>query len=466
MADNEIDSKFEPIKEKMEAENLSTLAINNFKHYYSRLVKEGKRGGLIPDSDIEPVDEIPCFKDVKGHYDKIGRRAQAKTVMIKLNGGLGTSMGLDKAKSLLKVKNGYTFLDIIIKQAVRDDIPLILMNSFRTRKDCLPRLQQDQELETDVPFDFVQHKVPKILQDDLSPATFPKNRAHEWCPPGHGDIYNALLASGILDKLLDHNYEYAFVSNSDNLGGVVNNSILGYFSDNNLPFMMEVAKRTPDDKKGGHLAQTEDGQLLLRELSQCPREDLDNFQNIKKYKYFNTNNLWINLKSLKKEIDLSNNGLTLPMICNEKHVNPRDPDSSKVYQLETAMGAAISKFSASEAILVPPARFIPVKKTKSLLKIRSDIYILTDDFQIIENPERKVNECNIELDPDYYKLIDDMEERFPYGPPSLLHCKSFKVVGDVWFGKGVKVEGNVTIINSHAQQKIIENRILRGSIKL
>lgn len=38
------------------------------------------------------------------------------TAVLKLNGGLGTSMGLEKAKSLLPVKDGKTFLDLIAEQ--------------------------------------------------------------------------------------------------------------------------------------------------------------------------------------------------------------------------------------------------------------------------------------------------------------------------------------------------------------
>jgi len=466
MDEKQFEKKFQSIKEKMKCEGLSELAINNFKHYYKKLLKQGKSGGLIPDNQIEPVEDIPHYHNLGNSHHQKGKEALSRTLMIKLNGGLGTSMGLNKAKSLLEVKNGYSFLEIIINQAIRDNVPLILMNSFRTREDSLEVINRYPELNNDVPPDFIQHKVPKILKKNLNPADYPENREYEWCPPGHGDIYNALIVSGTLEELLSKNYKYAFVSNSDNLGGVVNPAILGYLAENNIPFMMEVAERTPADKKGGHLARMKNGQLILREIAQCPAEDIQNFQNIQKYKYFNTNNLWIDLEALKKKVHSRKKGLTLPMICNEKHLNPRDQSTPKVFQLESAMGSAIARFKNSAAMVVPKKRFLPVKKTNSLLNIRSDNYILKDNFEIIQNPAREYDKCTINLDPDYYKLIDDMEIRFPYGPPSLLKCRKLNVIGDVKFGKNLEISGEVSILNSDEKQKVINNIEIKGKLKL
>ncbi|HMA61419.1 MAG TPA: UTP--glucose-1-phosphate uridylyltransferase [bacterium] len=468
MNSNHFDSrKFGTIKNKMQKENLPQLVINNFKHYYTRLAEMGQSGGLISEDSIEPVGQLPSTKNLDEKYSKLGKKYLSSTVMIKLNGGLGTSMGLNKAKSLLKVKDGYSFLDIIIHQAIRDDIPLVLMNSFNTRQDSIDVMKQYSELKNDLPFDFVQHKVPKILQKDLSPAHHPEDKQHEWCPPGHGDIYNALVTSGMLEKLLKKGYKYAFVSNSDNLGGVIDKPLLGYFADQGLPFMMEVARRQPADKKGGHLArQQNDGQLILREIAQCPEKELQDFQNIKKYKYFNTNNLWFNLEALKKKMDSTEKGMILPMICNEKHLDPRDPSTAEVFQLETAMGSAIAAFKGSQAIEVSKKRFMPVKKTNSLLNIRSDNYLLTEDFEIIRNPERELNECDIDLDTDYYKLIDEMEARFPAGPPSMLNCKSLKVRGDIKFGPDLKLIGDVSIFNTDDKQKTIQERVISNKLEI
>ncbi len=107
----------------------------------------------------------------------------------------------------------------------------------------------------------------------MAPAYWPESPAKEWNPPGHGDLYAAISTSGTLDQLLEGGYEYAFVSNSDNLGAVLDTEILGYFAEERLPFLMEVAHRTRADRKGGHLAQLENGQLILRELAQCPPDE-------------------------------------------------------------------------------------------------------------------------------------------------------------------------------------------------
>ena len=117
---------------------------------------------------------------------------------------------------------------------------------------------------------------------------------------------------------------------------------------------MEVADRTAADRKGGHLAQRlSDGRLVLRESAQCPDADMDAFQDIERHRYFNTNNLWIHLPSLRECLAEHDGVMGLPMIRNSKTLDPRDASSPKVYQLETAMGAAIAAFESAGALRVP-----------------------------------------------------------------------------------------------------------------
>lgn len=454
-----IDDQFAPFATRMKKEGLPQLAIDTFKYYYERLV-EGQTG-LIPESEIEPVPSLPDAESFTADFAAQGEEALARTVLLKLNGGLGTSMGLSKAKSLLTVKEGLTFLDIIAKQALHSGVPLLLMNSFNTQEDSLAALKKYPELWGDLPLDFVQHKAPKVVRADFSPAEYAENPHLEWAPPGHGDIYTALITSGMLDKLIDAGYEYAFVSNSDNLGAVMDTSILGYFVEQDLPFMMEVADRTAADRKGGHLARLSNGQLILRESAQCPAEDEASFQDITRHKYFNTNNLWLNLPMLQQVMAEKNGVLGLPMIRNAKTVDPRNPDSTPVYQIETAMGSAIAIFPKAGAVRVPRSRFAPVKKTTDLLAVRSDAYILTDDFRVVQNPARTAGDLDIKLDDAYYKLIDEMEARFPHGAPSLIECTRLTVNGDFLFGKNVVVRGAVTLTNTdHDQHVVADGAIL------
>merc|ERR1712039_425836 len=183
------------------------------------------------------------------------------------------------------------------------------------------------------------------------------------------------MGSGTLDKLLKDGFLYMFVSNSDNLGATMDLKLLSYFKSTGAPFMMEVAQRTDADKKGGHLAtKKSDGGLTLRESAQCPPEDEKAFQDTSKYTYFNTNNLWVDLGKLQEAIDKAGGALPLPVMLNDKTVDPRDKKSTKVIQLETAMGAAISCFEGASALLIPRTRFAPVKKCDDLLALRSDAY--------------------------------------------------------------------------------------------
>jgi UTP--glucose-1-phosphate uridylyltransferase len=362
-------------------------------------------------------------------------------------------MGLTQAKSLLKVKDGKTFLEIILKQAERRQVKLALMNSFSTHEDTLDAILNIKPLDS--PLLFLQNKFPKILQEDFAPADWPQNPDLEWNPPGHGDIYSAIYTSGILDTLLDNGIVYAFISNSDNLGATLDESLLGYFVEKGFPFMMEVAPRTPSDVKGGHIARHKGGRLILRESAQCPENELSAFRDIKRYGFFNTNNIWVNLKGLHKLIQKSG-AVKLPIIRNPKTLDPRDENSPKVFQIETAMGAAISLFEGAAVIKVPASRFLPVKKCSDLLSIRSDRFIFSKENNLIANPNTGTKTIQIDLDPKYYGKIDLFDERFSRGVPSLTNCESLAIKGDVWFEGNIAIKGKIVIRNKGKTPAVIK----------
>jgi UTP--glucose-1-phosphate uridylyltransferase len=429
--------------EKMREAGVGQAAIDTFAHYYEQL-REGA-SGMLPESDIERVGDLPALDDLPEGSPELVDSA----VVIKLNGGLGTSMGMTQAKSLIEAKDGLTFLDVVVGQVLglRERfgarVPLVLMNSFATRDDSLAALAQHPEIEADVPLDFLQNKVPKIRADDLQPVTWERDPSQEWAPPGHGDLYTALVTSGMLEDLLGHGYRYAFVSNSDNLGAVLDVRILSWFAEEEAPFAMEVARRTEADRKGGHIARSQ-GRLVLRETAQTPEEDLEALQDVGRHPFVNTNNLWVDLEALRSTLAERDGVLGLPIIVNRKTVDPTDPDSPAVVQLETAMGAAIGVFDGARALHVPRRRFAPVKTTNDLLALRSDAYVLHEDKRVELAPSREAPPF-IDLDSDHYKLIRDFEDRFPGGAPSLVECDRLVVNGDVTFGRGVVVRGSVTV---------------------
>jgi len=441
---------------KMESESLPPLVIDTFAYYYGQVLKGAT--GLVYDRDIQPVapDEIESYADLI-EYGSKGVDVFEKTVRIILNGGLGTSMGLTAAKSLIEVKSGMSFLDIIIRQAENSTVTLAFMNSFSTQDDTLAALTKLNP--SNFPITFVQHKFPKIFQQDFSPATWPQKPVLEWNPPGHGDVYTALLTSGMLQSLLDDDIQYAFISNSDNLGARLDESLLGYFADNQFPFMMEVAQKTPADIKGGHLARHKNGRLILREAAQCPADEREAFQDIERYRFFNTNNVWINLKALKTLFD-EQKMIHLPLILNPKTLDPRDKTSPPVYQIESAMGAAISLFEGATAVNVPRHRFYPVKTCSDLLAVRSDCFVYAEDESLRINPIRiknnKPEAAKVKLDPDYYTKIDDLDRRFAAGVPSLVECDGLTVEGDVRFEKNVTIKGSVHIKNRQDAPAVIK----------
>jgi UTP--glucose-1-phosphate uridylyltransferase len=456
-----------PFAEKMRAAGLPALAIDCFRFYFEQYQRG--EAGLLPEASITPVEDLPEAGDL-GRHREAGRAALARAVVVKLNGGLGTSMGLSAAKSLLPAKDGHSFLDLIVRQVLHlrggegAALPLVLMNSFRTREDSRRVLARYPELVVDaLPLDFLQHKVPRIRRSDGLPAVWPARPEHEWCPPGHGDIYPALVTSGLLDALAARGIRWAFVSNADNLGAVLDPDILGWIASEQIPFVMEVADRSEADKKGGHLARGADGRLLLRETAQCPPADQAAFQDVRRHRYFNTNNLWIDLEVLARLLRERHGVLGLPMITNEKPVDPDDPGSPRVVQLETAMGAAIATFEGARALRVARDRLVPVKTTSDLLALWSDAYRLTDDFRVVTAPGRTPGDLLVDLDPRFYRQVGDLDVRFPDGAPSLARCRRFVVRGDVRFGAGVVALGDVEVRHEGPARLVVDpGTVLRG----
>ena len=473
MSDPEsIEKSFAPFREKMQAAGLNESAIRAFRGSYAALLSG--ETGMIPEGTIAPAKDLPRAEDLAPATAERTAALLKQTVVIKLNGGLGTGMGLEKAKSLLPVRGEDTFLDLIARQILRlreqtgGGVPqFMLMNSFSTSADTAAHLgARFPQLGGTETWELMQNKVPKVLADTLQPAAWPANPDQEWCPPGHGDIYACLTGSGWLDRLLKGGVRYAFVSNSDNLGATLDPAILTWFAESGMPFAMEVTRRTESDKKGGHLAvRLRDGRLLLRESAQCPKEDEKQFQNIDLHRYFNTNNLWIDLQALQASLDANDGLIPLPPIMNKKTVDPRDGSSPAVIQLETAMGAAIECFEGAGAIEVPRTRFAPVKTTGDLLAVRSDAYELTEDFCLRLHPSRNGQPPHLHLDQKLCKLVDGLEKNFPH-TPGLLHCRSLLVHGPIECGEGVVFKGDA-VIHNHTDSPIrLEAGTYEGSISL
>jgi UDP-N-acetylglucosamine pyrophosphorylase len=443
--------EFDEFAARMRGAEHSEAAIRAFQHSHENLV--AGQTGLIPEREIRPVAALPRMEEITRGRNNPALLSRA--LVVKLNGGLGTSMGLEKAKSLLPIKDDLTFLDFIARQILYlrkqhgSTLRFMLMNSFSTSADTLEFLRRYPELGQPESLELMQSAVPKVDAATLKPASWPKNPDLEWCPPGHGDLYPSLLGSGWLDRLLAEGVRYLFVSNSDNLGASLDLDLLGYFAQSDRSFMMEVCERTASDRKGGHLA-SRAGRLLLRESAQCPEEDMAAFQDIRRHRFFNTNNLWLRLDRLKELLEAKGGFIPLPIIKNVKTVDPRDKTSPRVLQLETAMGSAIECFDDAGAVVVPRSRFAPVKATTDLLALRSDAYLVTEDWRLALAPVRQGIPPTVDLDPDHYKLVDQLDANLAEGIPSLVGCRELSVRGPVSFNAKNVFKGKVAITNKSA----------------
>ncbi|KAB5516837.1 hypothetical protein DKX38_027485 [Salix brachista] len=406
---------------------------------------------VVPYDTLAPTPEDP--EETRKLLDKL--------VVLKLNGGLGTTMGCTGPKSVIEVRNGLTFLDLIVIQIENLNkkygcsVPLLLMNSFNTHDDTQKIIEKYSNSNIEI-HTFNQSQYPRIVVDDFVPLPSKGHTDKDgWYPPGHGDVFPSLKNSGKLDALLSKGKEYVFVANSDNLGAVVDLSILilvfivtfnfrdlvfvteilNHLIRNKNEYCMEVTPKTLADVKGGTLISYE-GKVQLLEIAQVPDQHVNEFKSIEKFKIFNTNNLWVNLKAIKRLVEAD--ALKMEIIP-----NPKEVDGVKVLQLETAAGAAIRFFDHAIGINVPRSRFLPVKATSDLLLVQSDLYTLVDGF-VIRNPARTIPaNPSIELGPEFKKVASFLS-RFK-SIPSIIELDSLKVAGDVWFGVGITLKGKVSI---------------------
>lgn len=438
---------------KMRANDMSDVAISSFEHLYRSWEKNDS--AWIREDDVEPFADVTCLSDVHNSMDSdFALKALSETAFLKLNGGLGTSMGLSKAKSLLPVRmhkgKNLRFLDVILGQVTATrhnlgvELPLIFMNSFRTSKDTLSVVHRNKHfVQDDIPTEILQHQEPKILTSTGEPVTWDVDPELEWCPSGHGDVFCTLNDSGVLDVLSEHGIKYLFISNSDNLGARPSSTVAGYFAQTKADFMVEVAQKTAADVKGGHFViDKATGRLVLREMSQVHPDDRAAATDIAKHPYFNTNNIWVRIDALQEKLAQYNGILPLPLISNVKNVDPTDSESPEVVQLETAMGAAIGLFDHTTCLKVDRPRFLPVKTTNDLFIMRSDRFHMTDTYEMEDG---NYIFPSVDLDQRYYKNIDSFNERFPYSVPSIAAANSVHVQGDWTFGRGVSFFGDATL---------------------
>lgn len=461
---------FMPFALKMTENGVPDIRIEAFRRNFIRAFGNHER--FIREASIAPVGELPVLDGLEPLSEQREREIMKKCAVLKLNGGLATTMGKVRGpKSLITARGKFTFLDIAIRRILTKrrrfgqySIPLILFNSFSTAEqtmksaDAFPELY-DQRLQ----LSLLQSMVPRIDAAAMLPYSDEGDLDSEWCPPGHGDIYMSFFTSGILSVLLSQNIRWLFVSNIDNLGAELDARIAGWMEENELPMVMEVCRRCPADCKGGHLCRDVYGGFVLRESSMCAPDELAYSSDIDKYRYFNTNNIWLNVEALYELIVAKGGFVNMPVIVNCKKITSSQGKVCDIIQLENACGSLISAFPNAQALEVGRERFAPVKGLGDLATVRSDVFSMEPDFTMRVNCESGIPP-RVTLPPEVCNLAD-FEAMFPKGVPSLRGCRSLTISGPVVFGKNIRCSGNVSIA-ADGPETIADGAVLSGSVKI
>nr|XP_017028483.1 UTP--glucose-1-phosphate uridylyltransferase isoform X1 [Drosophila kikkawai] len=400
-----------------------------------------------------------------------------KLVVIKLNGGLGTSMGCHGPKSVIPVRSDLTFLDLTVQQIENlnktydANVPLVLMNSFNTDEDTEKIVRKYKGFRVQI-HTFNQSCFPRISREHFLPVAKDvdvEKDMEAWYPPGHGDFYDTFRNSGLLKKFIEEGREYCFLSNIDNLGATVDLNILNKLvgeerATTPVEFVMEVTDKTRADVKGGTLIQMEN-KLRLLEIAQVPPEHVDDFKSVKTFKFFNTNNIWANLAAIDRV--LREKTLNMEIIVNNKTLE----NGTRVVQLETAVGAAMKCFDGAIGINVPRSRFLPVKKSSDLLLVMSNLYTLKNG-SLVMSPQRMFPTTPlVKLGENHFSKVKEFLGRFA-NIPDIIELDHLTVSGDVTFGRGVSLRGTVIIIANHGDRidipagAILENKIVSGNMRI
>ncbi|CAD7081969.1 unnamed protein product [Hermetia illucens] len=450
--------------------------MKRFTQLFERFLQED---GPIEWDKIEklPLEAVEDYSKLSAPKNDQIREMLDKLVVIKLNGGLGTSMGCHGPKSVIPVRSDLTFLDLTVQQIEHlnktydANVPLILMNSFNTDEDTEKIIRKYKGFRVQI-YTFNQSCFPRISRESFLPVARDfdvENDMEAWYPPGHGDFYESFQNSGLLKKFLDEGREYCFLSNIDNLGATVDLNILNKLVGHERPvkpieFVMEVTDKTRADVKGGTLIQYEN-KLRLLEIAQVPKEHVDDFKSVKTFKFFNTNNIWAKLDAIDRV--LKDKALSMEIIINNKTLE----NGLRVVQLETAVGAAMKFFDGSLGINVPRSRFLPVKKTSDLLLVMSNLYSLKSG-SLVMSPERMFETTPlVKLGENHFAKVKEFLGRFA-NIPDLIELDHLTVSGDVTFGRGVSLRGTVIIIANHGDRidipagAILENKIVSGNMRI
>lgn len=406
------------------------------------------------------------------------REMLERLVVLKLNGGLGTTMGCKGPKSVIEVRSEggaeYTFLDLTVQQIAHlnkkygTNVPLVLMNSFNTHEETdkiIRKYQGKVQIYT-----FNQKRFPRVWKDSLRPVPLDAvGKTSEWYPPGHGDLYDSFVKSDLFPVLKNLGKDLVFISNIDNLGATVDPNILKWFADkSDCEFCIEVTNKTRADVKGGTIVEYH-GAVKLLEIAQVPSKKVEDFKSIKKFKVFNTNNMWARLDAIERR---------LPELKLDIIVNPKEENGKAVIQLETASGAAIEFFKGARSINVPRSRFLPVKGCADLMLVQSKLYTLQSG-SLVMNPKRlelfgEASIPTVKLGDSFKKVQDYMSrfKGFPDGLPDIVELEHLTVSGDVVFGSNVCLKGTVIIVANKGQRidipagSVLENKVISGSLTI
>ena len=448
--------------------------MNSFYRLYLRYLSSQAEGPLDWAKVSEPKPEliIPYQNLAEETVDSIARSLQ-KLAVLKLNGGLGTTMGCTGPKSAIEVRDGMTFLDLTVRQLeylnqeYGCNVPLVLMDSFNTEKETTRILQKYGNKRTRI-LTFKQSRFPRIKKESLLPIPqHPNDAKNCWYPPGHGDVFESLQLSGLLDQLLGEGIEYLFISNIDNLGATVDLKILQHFAGaaSDAEFIMELTDKTKADIKGGTLVQY-NGQVRLLEIAQVPPAHKGDFTSVKKFKIFNTNNVWVSLRALKRAMG-TERSLPLDIIVNNKL---HEENGMQIVQLETAVGAAIKHFRNAHGINVPRSRFLPVKSCSDLFLVQSDLYMVRHGA-LVFNPARVFPATPIVKLGDHFKKVSHYLSRFA-SPPHIIELDHLTVAGDVYFGKDVVLKGTVIIVANQGERidipsgAVLDDKVVSGNLRI
>ena len=249
------------VHKKILLEQIEAIDFELMQSLYQSTKKEKKHG----EDKITPMEYLDKYKlnEKYKYYENIGKKAirEGKLAAVTMAGGQGTRLGHDGPKGTFDIgldshKSLFELLcDSLKEEGKKYDvtIPWFIMTSKENNKETIAFFEKHKyfgyQKDKNI-FFFVQGEIP--MMDTEGKILIGEDGLVKQAANGHGGIYEALVKSGMIEKIKHLGIEWVFIGGVDNcLVKMVDPVLMGIAIDEQVTVACKsVVKDNPHEKVG------------------------------------------------------------------------------------------------------------------------------------------------------------------------------------------------------------------------